>query len=57
MLFDHDNPKNTQIEVIYNIGSTIHIYIISFRLNILVLIIIPKMFLMKYYDNISITSF
>ena len=40
MLFDPDNPRNTllQIEVIFNIGSTIYIYIISFRLNILVLI-------------------
>ena len=41
----------------FNIGSTIHIYIISFRLNNLVLIFILKKFLMKYHDKIPITSF
>ena len=48
MLFDPDNPKNTllQIKVIYNIGSTIYIYIyiISFRINNLVLILFLKSF-------------
>ena len=40
MLFDPDNHRNTflQIEVIFNIGSTIYIYIISgikwFSLNL-----------------------
>ena len=59
MLFDPDNPINTlfQIEVIFNIGSTIYIYIISFRLNILVLIFIHKNLLMKYHDKIPITFF
>ena len=49
MLFDSDNPKNTllQIEVIFNIGSTI--YIILYRLNILVLIFITK----KTFNEIS----
>ena len=57
MVFDPNNPKNTllQIEVIFNIESTI--YIISFRLNNLVLIFIPKKLLMKYHDKISITFF
>ena len=57
MLFDLDNPIHTllQIEVIFNIGITI--YIISDKLNILVLIFIPKKILMKYHDKISITSF
>ena len=56
MVFDPNNPKNTllQIEVIFNIESTI--YIISFRLNNLVLIFIPKKLLMKYHDKISVTS-
>ena len=42
MLFDSGNPRNTlrQIEVIFNIGGTI--YIISLRLNNVVLIFIPK---------------
>ena len=42
MLFDPDTPKNTlfQIEVIFNIGTSI--YLISFRLNNLVLIFISK---------------
>ena len=61
MLFDPHNIKNTllQIEVIFNIGSTIYIYIyiILFRLNHLFLIFISKMILMKYYDKIPITSF
>ena len=57
MLFDRDNPRNTllQIQVIFNIGSTI--YIISFRLNNLVLIVIPKTLLMKYHEKIPITFF
>ena len=52
MLFDSDNPRNTflQIEVIFNIGSTIHVYIISFRLNTLILIFIPKR---KVFSKIS----
>ena len=59
MLFDPNNLINKllQIEVIFNTGSTIYIYIISFILNNLVLIFIPKCFLMKYHDNIQITSF
>ena len=59
MLFDPQNSRNTllQIEVIFNIGSNIYIYIISFRLNNLVFIFIPKFFLMKYHNNIPITSF
>ena len=57
MLFDPDNPRNTliQIKVIFNIRRTI--YIISFRLNIFVLIFIPKELLMKYHDKIPVTSF
>ena len=57
MVFDPNNPKNTllQIEVIFNIESTI--YIISFRLNNLVLIFISKKLLMKYHDKISVTFF
>ena len=49
ILFDSDNSTNTllQIEVIFNIGSTI--YTISFRLNNLVLIFIPK----KAFNEIS----
>ena len=56
MLFDPDNPRNTllQIEVIFSIGSTI--YIISFKLNNLVLIFIHKKLLMKYHDKIPVTS-
>ena len=61
MLSDPHNPRNTllQIEVIFNIGNTIYIYIyiISSRLNNLVLIFIPKKVLMKYPDKILITSF
>ena len=59
MLFDHENSGNTllQIEVIFNIGSTIYIYVFSFRLNSLVLVSISKKLLMKYHDKISITSF
>ena len=51
MLFDPDNPKNTllQIEVIFNTRSNIYIYIISFRLNNLVLIFIHK----KVFNKIS----
>ena len=41
--------------MIFNIGSTI--YIISFRLDNLVLIFNPKKLLMKYHDKIPITSF
>ena len=56
MLFDPENPRNTlfQIEMIFNIGSTIYIYIyiISFRINILVYIFISKKLLMKYHDKI-----
>ena len=46
MLFDPDNPRNIifQIEVIFNIVSTIYIYIISFILNNLVLILFLKGF-------------
>ena len=57
MLFDPDNPRNTliQIKVIFNSRSTI--YIISLRLNILVLIFIPKKLLMKYHDKIPVTFF
>ena len=57
ILFDPNNSINTllRIEVNFNIGSTI--YIISFRLNNLVLIFIPEKLLMKYYDKISSTSF
>ena len=56
MLFDPDNPRNIllQIEVIFNIGSTI--YIILFRLNNLVLIFILKNLLIKYHDKYPITS-
>ena len=59
MLFDHDHPRNTliQIEVIFNNGSTIYIYIISFRINILVFIFISKKLLMKYHDKIQSPSF
>ena len=59
MLFDPHNPTNTllRIEVIFNIGSIIYIYIYSFRLNNLVLIFILKKFLIKYHDKISITFF
>ena len=46
-----------QIEIIFNIGSSIYIYIISFRLYILFLIFIPKAFLVTYHDKIPITSF
>ena len=57
MLFDPDNLRDIrlQIEVIFNIESTI--YIISFRFNNLVLLFIPKIFLMKYHDKIRIISF
>ena len=57
MLFDRDKPINTllQIQVNFNNGNTI--YIISFRLNILILIFILKKFLMKYHDKVSITLF
>ena len=56
MLFDPDNPRNIllQIELIFNIGSTI--YIILFRLNNLVLIFILKNLLIKYHDKYPITS-
>ena len=56
MLFDPDNPINTllQIEMIFNIGSTI--YIISFRLHNVVLIFIPKNLLVKYHDKIQFQS-
>ena len=61
MLFDSYNPRNTlfQIEIIFNIGNTIYIYmcVISFRLNNLVLIFISKKLLMKDYDKVLITSF
>ena len=51
MLFDPENPRNTllQIEVIFNIGSTI--YIISFRINNLVLIFLHKNILVKYISD------
>ena len=57
MLFDSDNHKNTllQIEVIFNTGSTI--YIILYRLNILVLIFIPKKLLMKYVTKVQSPPF
>ena len=57
MIFDYDNPRNTllQIEVIFNIESTI--YIISFRLNIIILICILKKLLMKYHDKIQSPHF
>ena len=57
MLFDRDKPINTllQIQVNFNNGNTI--YIISFRLNISILIFILKKFLMKYHDKVSITLF
>ena len=57
MLFYSGNPRNTlcQIEVIFNIESTI--YIISFRLNNVVLIFILKKLLMKYHEKVQITSF
>ena len=57
MLFDRDKPINTllQIQVNFNNGNTI--YIISFRLNILILIFILKNFLMKYHDKVPITLF
>ena len=59
MLFNHDNPRNTllQIEVIFIIESTIYIYIIAFKLKNLVLIFITKKLLMKYHDKVPITSF
>ena len=59
MLFDLNNPKNTlfQIEVVFNIGNNIYIYIVLFKLNILVLIFIPKKLLMKYHDKIPIIFF
>ena len=49
--------RNTflQIEVIFNIVSTI--YIISFMLNNFVLIFISRKLLMKYHDKILVTSF
>ena len=55
MLFDPNNSINTllQIELIFNIGSTI--YIISFRLNNYILIFFSTKLLMKYHDKISIT--
>ena len=55
MIFDYDNPRNTLLQIKVIFGSTI--YIISFRLNILILICIPKKLLMKYHDKILITSF
>ena len=59
MVFDPENLRNTlyQIEVIFKIGSSIYIYIVSLRLNILVLMFIPKKILIKYHDKISVTSF
>ena len=45
-----------QNEMIFNIRST-NIYIISFRLNNLVLVFIHKKLLMKYHNIIPITSF
>ena len=59
MVFDPENLRNTlyQIEVIFKIGSSIYIYIVSLRLNILVLMFIPKNILIKYHDKIPVTSF
>ena len=52
MLFDRDNPTNTilQIEVIFDIGSIIYIYIISLRLNNLVLIFDIGSTISSYYN-------
>ena len=48
MLFDPDNPRNTlfQIKMIFNMKSTV--YIISFKLNILV-----WFFFLKAFNEIS----
>ena len=58
MLFDPDNPRNTllQIEVIFNIGSTIYLYYFT-QIKYFSFDFILKKLLIKDHDKIPITSF